>query len=145
MNDNHLAKSEIKLDKLRVLLVEDQLEARQMIRSMLLAFGITQVFEARDGRKALHFIDDAPDLVDVVICDWNMPEMNGVELLRQFRSVDVDTPFLMVSGRCDAASVMEARASGVSAYIRKPFAPDQLEVKLRVIAHHVANSPSALH
>lgn len=129
-----MAASSLGIDKLKVLIVEDQLEARTMLRTMLMSMGITQVFEAKDGRKALNFMDDAMDMIDLVICDWNMPEMDGVELLRQVRSVDTQTPFLMVTGRCDKDSVAEAIHSGVSAYIRKPFSPDQLEVKLRVIA-----------
>ena len=123
------------IEKLKVLIVEDQAEARGMLRHMLGAMGITQVFEAKDGRKALSFMDEAFDMIDLVICDWNMPEMTGVELLRQVRTVDAKTPFLMVTGRCDKDSVTEAVSSGVSAYIRKPFSSDQLEVKLRIIAN----------
>lgn len=128
------------LEKLRILIVEDQMEARTMLRSMLGTIGITQVFEAKDGRKALSFMDDAMDMIDLVICDWNMPEMDGVELLRQLRSVDSTTPFLMITGRCDKDSVSEAINGGVSGYIRKPFSPDPLEVKLRVMATRIANT-----
>lgn len=127
------------LEKLKVLIVEDQMEARSMLRAMLGSMGITQVFEAKDGRKALSFMDDAMDMIDMIICDWNMPEMDGVELLRQLRSVDTTTPFLMITGRCDKDSVAEAINGGVSGYIRKPFSPDQLEVKLRVMASRIAN------
>jgi DNA-binding NtrC family response regulator len=121
------------LEKLRVLIVDDQQEMRSMIKGMLMEMGITQTFEASDGKEALSFSDAALDMVDVVICDWNMPKLSGVEFLRQMRSVSPEMPFLMITGRSDIDSVAEAKASGVTAYIRKPFSPAQLETKLRVI------------
>ncbi len=121
------------LEKLRVLIVDDQQEMRSMIKGMLIEMGITQTFEASDGKEALSFSDAALDMVDVVICDWNMPKLSGVEFLRQMRSVSPEMPFLMITGRSDVDSVAEAKASGVTAYIRKPFSPAQLETKLRVI------------
>lgn len=122
-----------KFDNLKILIVEDQQDARAMLRNMLAELGITQIFEASDGRQGLQFLDSAFDFVNLVICDWNMPGLSGVELLRQLRSVDPDVPFLMVTGRCDMSSVVEAKAAGVTAYIRKPFSPKQLEGKLRII------------
>jgi DNA-binding NtrC family response regulator len=121
------------LEKIRVLIVDDQQEMRSMIKGMLMDMGITQTFEASDGKEALSFSDAALDMVDVVICDWNMPKLSGVEFLRQMRSVSPEMPFLMITGRSDVDSVAEAKASGVTAYIRKPFSPAQLETKLRVI------------
>lgn len=126
------------LADLKVLLVEDQPEARALMRNMLMELGITQIFVASDGREALQFIDSAYDFIDVVVCDWNMPNMTGVELLRQLRTVDPDIPFLMVTGRGDMESVIEAKSSGVTGYIRKPFSPAQLEAKLRIIMQRMA-------
>lgn len=126
------------MSDLKVLLVEDQAEARAMMRNMMMELGITQIFEAADGKEALAFIDSAFDFIDVIVCDWNMPSMTGVELLRQLRSVDPDVPFLMVTGRTDMESVVEAKSSGVTAYIRKPFSPKQLEAKLRIILYKMA-------
>ncbi len=121
------------LTELKVLVVEDQQDARAMMRNMLSELGITQIFEAGDGREALRFMDSAFDFVNLVICDWNMPGLTGVEFLRQLRSVDAETPFLMVTGRKDMESVVEAKTAGVSGYISKPFSPKQLEAKLRII------------
>jgi two-component system chemotaxis response regulator CheY len=123
---------------LKVLIVEDQAEARAMLRNMLAELGITQIFEAPDGREAMNFIDSAFDFINLIICDWNMPGMSGVELLRQLRTVDPSLPFLMVTGRSDMESVVEAKSSGVTAYIRKPFSPKQLEAKLRIILYKMA-------
>lgn len=65
-----------------------------------------------------------------------MPKMTGVEFLRQLRTVDGDLPFLMVTGRADMESVVEAKSSGVTGYIRKPYSPVQLEAKLRILMSH---------
>jgi two-component system chemotaxis response regulator CheY len=118
---------------LRLLIVDDQPEMRALIKNMLMESGITQLFEASDGKEAMNFMDNALDFIDIVICDWNMPRLTGVEVLRQLRSFNPEMPFLMVTGRSDIASVAEAKSSGVSAYIRKPFSPAQLEAKLRII------------
>lgn len=126
------------LKDLKVLLVEDQNEARAMMRNMLSELGITQIFEAPDGKQALQFIDSAYDFINLVVCDWNMPTMTGVELLRQLRSVDPSMPFLMITGRGDMESIVEAKTSGVTGYIKKPFSAAQLEAKLRVVVHKMA-------
>lgn len=120
---------------LKVLVIEDEKEARTMMRDMLSTMGVTQIFEASDGKEGMQFLDMAFDLVDIVLCDWNMPNMNGVSLLRQFRSVDNQTPFLMITGRGDMNSVLEAKTAGVSGYILKPFSLNQLEAKLRIISY----------
>ncbi len=127
------------LEKLKILIVDDQPDMRSIVRGMLSDLGITQVFEASDGREAMSFTDAAMDMIDVVICDWNMPRMTGIDLLRQMRSVMPDMPFLMLTGRGDLDSVTEAKSSGVTAYIRKPFSPANLEVKLRVIKAKIDN------
>lgn len=118
---------------MRMLIVDDQADARGLLRNMLSELGVTQIYEASSGREALSFIDVAPDMIDLIICDWNMPHMTGVDLLKQLRSVYTNVPFLMITGRKDMSSIIEAKASGVTAYIGKPFSPAQLEVKLRVI------------
>lgn len=123
---------------LKVLLVEDQPDARAMLRNMLMEMGVTQIFEAKNGREALDFVDSAFDFINLIICDWNMPSMSGVEFLRQLRSVDPSIPFLMVTGRSDLDSVVEAKSSGVTGYIRKPFSAAQLEAKLRIVVHRQA-------
>lgn len=125
--------AEINFQDVKVLIIDDQGDARAMLRAMLMELGVTQVYEASDGREGLSFIDVAPDMVDVLICDWNMPKMSGIDLLRQLRSVFSNIPFLMITGRKDIDSIATAKASGVTAYIGKPFSKAQLEVKLRVI------------
>ncbi len=124
-------------NELKVLLVDDQSEARAMLRNMLIEMGVNQIFEASNGKEALKFMDSAFGLINLIVCDWNMPSMTGVALLRQLRTVEPHMPFLMVTGRSDVESVVEARASGVTAYIRKPFSVKQLEAKLRIILYRM--------
>ena len=131
--------TEYSVDKLRVLLVEDSMEAMNLIRSMLADLGITQIFTAKDGREALEFLGavDGDDIVDVVLCDWNMPRMSGIELLRQIRTVDPGTPFLMITGAADGDSVIKAKSAGVTGYIRKPFSTEELKKKMHVLSRIV--------
>jgi two-component system, chemotaxis family, chemotaxis protein CheY len=64
--------------KLRILIVDDQQESRFFLRSVLSDLGVNQVFEAKDGRGALEFMDYGQDLVDIIFCDWNMPALPGI-------------------------------------------------------------------
>jgi two-component system chemotaxis response regulator CheY len=118
-------------------------EMRMTMRALLADFGITQIFEATNGKEALQFIDADFDIVDLVICDWNMPAMEGIDFLRQLRTVFTDIPFLMVTSRADKDSVVEAKLAGVTAYIRKPFSPAELESKIRVLCCKPAQDDSA--
>ena len=129
-----------KLEDLKVLLVEDQTESRNMTRNMLHEFGVTQVFECPNGRDALSFVDTAMDFIDLIICDWNMPEMTGLDFLKQLRTTDTRIPFLMVTGRKDYESVVSAKASGVTGYITKPFSAAQLEAKLRIVMQRMVGT-----
>ena len=123
------------LFEIRILIVEDQPDARALLRGMLGEMGVTQIFESKDGREALTFMDAAFDFVDLIICDWNMPGMSGLDLLRQLRTVDPNLPFLMITSRGDLDSVMAAKSANVTGYIRKPFSPAQLEAKIRIILY----------
>lgn len=122
-----------KAASLKVLVVDDQPEVRTMVREVLSDAGVTQVFEAPDGKAAMQFIDADFDMVNLIICDWNMPGLSGVDFLKQVRSCFPELPFLMVSGRCDKKSIVEAKIAGVSAYIRKPFSPGQMEAKIKAL------------
>jgi len=113
-----------------VLAVEDQSQARKVLRMSLKELGVNQIFTANDGIEALSFLGSCGDLVNLIICDWNMPKMSGIELLNQVRSADPDVPFLMITGRADEESVMEAKISQVSGYIAKPYSVKELEKKL---------------
>ena len=130
---NWSAIGSVDLSSVRVLIIEDQDEAKNMMRQMLAEIGIHQIFEASDGREGLSFLDIADDMVDIVISDWNMPSMSGLDLLKQLQSVGSELPFMMITGRGDKDSVINAKAAGVAGYILKPFSMTQLEAKLRIL------------
>ncbi len=122
------------IEGLRILVVEDSFEAMNLVKGMLTDLGIHEVYTAKNGMEALEFLGSCDDLIDAVLCDWNMPRMTGVEVLRQVRTVDADMPFVMVTGAADQRSVIEAKSSGVTAYLVKPYSANQLSKKLSLIA-----------
>ena len=126
---------------MKVLLVEDSFETLNLIKNMLQDFGITQIYTAGDGMEALNLWGtfDGEDFVDVVLCDWNMPRMNGMETLKQIRTCDPDMPFLMITGLADSESLAEAKSCDVTGYIGKPFSSDQLRKKLNLVSRIVAH------
>lgn len=128
---------EISIDGLRILVVEDSFEAMNLIKGMLADLGIHEVYTAKNGVEALDFLGSCDDLVDVVLCDWNMPRMTGLDLLKQVRMSFPGMPFLMVTARGNIDSVMAAKKSGVSAYVVKPFSPAELEQKVVALARRV--------
>lgn len=127
------------IDQLTVLLVEDSIEAMNLVRDMLKDFGLTQIYAAKNGLEALDFMGtaDRNDAVDVILCDWNMPKLSGLDLLKQIRTRDPDLPFLMITGNADTDSVVEAKSYGVTGYINKPFSVDQLRKKLNQVSRIV--------
>ncbi len=128
---------ELDLQKLHVLIVEDNARTLKLIQVVLKDMGVGQSFTAKDGREAQMFLDGAGDLINLIICDWNMPRMTGLDLLKQVRMNYPEMPFLMVTARGDIDSVMAAKKSGVSAYIVKPFSPAELEQKVVALAHRI--------
>ncbi|NNE83947.1 MAG: response regulator [Alphaproteobacteria bacterium] len=128
-------------DPLRILLIDDSPQSLKLVKRMLHDQGITQVFTAKNGVEGLNLLGsfDGEDIVDLVLCDWNMPEMDGMELLRQIRSADPDLMFIMVTGNADYSSVAEAKAFGVNGFIKKPFSPDELNRKLKVASRVISH------
>lgn len=120
-----------KIEDLKVLIIDDQPEVRTLVRDILTESGVTRTFEATNGKEAMLFLDADFESVNLIICDWNMPAMSGIDFLKQIRTVYPDMPFLMITGKSDKNSVLEAKVAGVSAFIRKPFSPEQLETKLK--------------
>lgn len=131
-----MAANDDTFERLKVLLVDDSFESLHLVKNMLHDLGVTQVFTAKNGMEALNFLGifDDDDAVDVVLCDWNMPKMSGLEVLKQVRTCDPDLPFIMVTGLASYETVLEAKAHGVSGYVKKPFSADQLRGKLNTVA-----------
>ena len=123
-------KRDLNFEKIRVLIVEDNPAICLVTKTILRNAGITQVFVCYDGRRALQFLDAAPEMVDLIICDWEMPHVTGIELLRQVRATYNDMPFIMLTGRADLPSVKTALDSGVDAYIVKPVSLNDIRANI---------------
>ncbi|MCH7575572.1 MAG: response regulator [Candidatus Marinimicrobia bacterium] len=116
-----------------VLFVEDSPTMRRIIANSLKKIGFSEIIEAEDGVDALAKIDGR--LVDLVVTDWNMPEMNGAELVEELRGRPEfdDIPIVMITTRGMKDDVMTAMKLGVNAYVIKPFTPDILQQKLDAV------------
>lgn len=118
-----------------VLVVDDSLTIRQIVKNELrqLGFPERQIREASDGKAASKILADAK--FDLVISDWNMPKMNGLELLKHIRSTPElkDIPFLMLTSEASDESILKALEEGADQYITKPFKVAALEDTIRKI------------
>lgn len=119
--------------EMQFLVVDDSQSMRRIIARTLRKMGCEVVFEAHNGRSAWEHIQN--ERIDFIVCDWNMPGMKGIELLREIRKSDKykDLPFLMVSAEVNTERIFEAIQCGVSNYLPKPFTPDILRKKIEVI------------
>jgi two-component system chemotaxis response regulator CheY len=120
---------QVSLANLTVLVVDDDAAIRMLIGTMLRRLAIKPI-DAANGAQAVQLFRTAPALFDLVICDWNMPGLSGIDLCQQMRAERPELPFLLVTGRGDAASVKTAQENRVSSYILKPFSPADLKAKI---------------
>lgn len=120
------------MSKINVLVVDDASFIRDLVKKCLRSYfpGIG-MDDAVNGRKAQQLL--ASQRFDLVLCDWEMPEMSGLELLVWFRAQPeyAKTPFIMVTSRGDKENVVQAIQAGVSDYIGKPFTNEQLITKVK--------------
>lgn len=120
------------MSKVSVLVVDDATFIRDLVKKSLRDhFPGIQIEEAVNGRKAQQMLTRKP--VDLILCDWEMPEMSGLELLSWCREQDAHqiTPFIMVTSRGDKDNVVQAIQAGVSDFIGKPFSSEQLTTKVK--------------
>lgn len=118
---------------LKYLVVDDFATMRRVVRSQLRELGIEDIEEAEDGQEALEHLRKGG--FGFVVTDWNMPNMQGIDLLRAIRS-DAQLrhlPVLMVTAENKKENILEAAQAGVNGYIVKPFTADVLKEKLEAI------------
>ncbi|WP_425221323.1 response regulator [Pseudomonas sp.] len=124
------------MSNVSVLIVDDAPFIRDLVKKALRShFPGLQIEEAVNGRKAQQLLSRTG--FDLILCDWEMPEMSGLELLQWFRTQPEQgsTPFVMVTSRGDKENVVEAIQAGVSDYIGKPFSNEQLIAKVKKALH----------
>ncbi len=109
---------------MRVMLIDDSKTMRNIQKSILGQLGYTEIEEACDGQDALSKVGAfGPDLI---LVDWNMPNMDGLTFVKTYRQQDKTTPMIMVTTEAEKSRVIEAIKAGVNNYVVKPFTPDLL-------------------
>lgn len=118
---------------IRILVVDDMSTMRRIIKTILNQLGYSNIDEAENGKQALAKLKK--ERFDFVITDWNMPEMDGLELVKAIRADEElkTLPVLMVTAEAKKENVMEALKAGVNNYIVKPFTPEILKEKMEKI------------
>jgi two-component system, chemotaxis family, chemotaxis protein CheY len=118
---------------MKVLVVDDFATMRRIVRNILKQIGFANICEADNGKNALKELKK--EKYDLILCDWNMPEMPGIELLNSVRSDDrlKHTPFVMVTAEAQKENIVEAVKAGVNSYIVKPFTAETVSEKLQKI------------
>lgn len=134
-----------RMNKLRILVVEDMETTRFTIVTMLQQLGYKHVTDVEDGKKALEIMDEASLPFDLIISDWNMPHVSGSQLIRDIRTVYPKVPFLMITGRRDEESVQDAHKLGVNAYLGKPFTIEDLQNKITLLYKEISQKASNAH
>ena len=121
------------IESTRFLVVDDFSTMRRIVRNLLKELGFVNVQEAEDGVDALKKL--RADTFDFVVSDWNMPNMTGIELLREIRKDEKlkTLPVLMVTAEAKRENIIEAAQAGASGYVVKPFTAATLDEKLKKI------------
>lgn len=110
----------------RVLVVDDSLSMRRIVKEKLKSLGFSNILEAENGGRALEILRE--ESVDLIFSDWTMPGMTGLDLLKKVRGDDdlKDTPFIMVTAEGQKDNILAAARAGVSYYVTKPFTVEAL-------------------
>jgi two-component system chemotaxis response regulator CheY len=122
---------------IKVLVVDDMSTMRRIVKNVLRQIGFSDIVEAENGQEALTKLKAGG--FGLVVSDWNMPVMQGIELLRAVRGdTELKTiPFLMVTAEAQKENLIEAVQAGVSNYVVKPFTAEVLQGKLEKIFTNV--------
>ncbi len=118
---------------IRILVVDDMSTMRRIVKSILNQLGYNNIDEAENGKQALAKLKS--EKYDFLVTDWNMPEMDGLELVKTIRNDSElkNIPVLMVTAEGKKENVIEALKAGVNNYIVKPFTPEVLKEKIEKI------------
>jgi len=122
----------------RILIVDDMGPLRAIVKGQLKDLGFTDILQAIDGHRGIEVIKTEflrGEPVQLILSDWNMPVMKGIEFLKLVRADKRlgPVPFIMITAESERTLVMDAVKAGVSSYIMKPFTPAMLEAKLKTV------------
>lgn len=114
------------------MVVDDSSVMRKVLTGALLRVSIEDVDEACDGQEAVDLIN-AGNSYDIILMDWNMPNMSGIDAVRAIRGLGNTVPIIMVTTEAEKERVIEAVKSGANSYIIKPFSPQAIVSKLQEV------------
>jgi two-component system chemotaxis response regulator CheY len=115
---------------MKCLLVDDSRTMRNIQKKVLCALPGVEFSEAGDGVEALSVIAATPGGFDLMIVDWNMPNMDGITLVKKVRETDKKTLLIMATTEAEKSRVLDAIRAGVNNYVVKPFTPEGLLEKI---------------
>ncbi len=123
---------------MRILVVDDSSTMRRIIINALNKVGFSEYVEASNGREGIEKL--AASSVDLIITDWNMPEMTGVEFIKAVRAnaATKQIPALMVTTNAAQEDITQAMEAGVNNYLVKPFTPDSIKEKIQLAVKQAA-------
>lgn len=117
---------------MKILTIDDSTTMRRIIINTLARIGYKDVVEADNGKIGLQKLDVGG--VDLIITDWNMPEMDGLEFVKRCRAGDfAKVPILLVTTNGAKEDIVEALQAGVNDYVVKPFTPETLKEKIELL------------
>ena len=130
--------SEYRFDRLKVLVVDDNVHMRKLVITILQAFGVTQILEAENADRAWSSLRDSNP--DVIILDWVMEGMSGLDLIRMIRTnpqaPNPFVPVIMLTGHTSLDHVNQARDAGVNEFIAKPVSVKTMMSRLVAVIEH---------
>jgi two-component system chemotaxis response regulator CheY len=121
---------------MRVLLVDDSKTMRNIQKGILAQLGYTDLQEACDGLDALSKVGAFDP--QLLLVDWNMPNMDGLTFVKEYRARGKKAPIIMVTTEAEKARVVEAIKAGVNNYVVKPFTPESLGQRIKETLERVA-------
>ena len=136
-----MADTNYNLEQVNFLILEDNVHMRTLIRSILNALGARSIREAGDVETAFQMLRTSPS--DMVICDWEMEPVSGLDFVKQVRndknSPNPQIPIIMLTAHSEMTRVMEARDSGINEFVIKPISAKTLYARIRDIIKHPRN------
>lgn len=129
---DYWTRKELRLEELRVLLVDDNPDMRALVKSLIHAMGIKTIIECGDGTEALQELKIQK--YDLIITDWVMEPINGIEFVKLIRTAP-DSPcpranIIMLTGNTELEQVLEARDAGITEFLAKPISPEKLYTRI---------------
>ncbi|WP_029934165.1 chemotaxis response regulator CheY [Thiomicrospira pelophila] len=128
---------------MKILVVDDFSTMRRIVKNLLKELGFSHFDEADDGSTAWPMVQTGK--YDFIVSDWNMPQMTGLQLLKNVRADEKlkETPFLLITAEAKRSQILEAAQAGVDGYIVKPFTAATLNAKIQKIFENVAKRAQA--